>query len=135
MNLYIVLLVLFIHYVADFLFQKSSWAENKSHSVDHLLKHVSAYSVFWFPTTFILFLGMTSWEISLVSSIIFTIVTFICHLLTDYFTSKVTSKMFKNKIYGTKLPNLGLFSIIGLDQLAHYFQLFILLEILISYIS
>jgi len=52
-------------------------------------------------------------------------ITFILHTLTDYFTSKIVKYKFNKKHYGSFIPNFGAFTIIGLDQLLHYIQLFL----------
>ena len=52
-------------------------------------------------------------------------ITFILHFATDYITSRIVSKRFADKYYGSPIPNFGAFSIIGLDQVLHYAQLFL----------
>jgi hypothetical protein len=111
-----VLSILFIHWVADFLFQTEKMATMKSKDTNWLLIHVSVYSFTWF------FIGAF---FDPVKSALFFGITFICHFLTDYVTSRWTSKLYKNsKFYG--FPSF--FSVIGLDQWLHYFQLIISYE-------
>ena len=57
--------------------------------------------------------------------IYFPFITFFFHTLTDYFTSRVVSRLFAEKKLGTSIPNLGAFSVIGFDQVLHYIQLFL----------
>ena len=51
-------------------------------------------------------------------------ITFISHTITDYFTSRIVSKRFKDGHLGSAIPNLGAFTVIGFDQVLHYIQLF-----------
>lgn len=113
--------ILFIHWVADFIFQDEKWALGKSKNWDDLLHHTVTYSVFWILPA-ILMLGY--------DGAIFIIVTFLAHTTTDYFTSRVVSKKFANKEYGSAIPNFGAFTIIGFDQILHYIQLFLTYSIL-----
>jgi hypothetical protein len=117
-----------VHYIADFIFQAEEWAENKSKNNQALLSHVATYSTFWVVASFIMF-GVNQpghtveWYVA--HSMIFAITTFILHFATDYITSRIVSKRFANKHYGSPIPNFGAFSIIGLDQVLHYAQLFL----------
>ena len=120
--------IICVHYVADFIFQAEEWAENKSKSNKALLNHVSTYSTFWVFASCVLFgvnfPGHTmEWYVS--HSIGFAMVTFILHFITDYITSRIVSKRFADKYYGSPIPNFGAFTIIGLDQVLHYAQLFL----------
>ncbi len=120
--------IIVIHYIADFIFQAEEWAENKSKNNQALLSHVATYSTFWVFASCIMF-GVNQpghtveWYVS--HSMIFAITTFILHFATDYITSRIVSKRFTNKHYGSPIPNFGAFSIIGLDQVLHYAQLFL----------
>ena len=112
MNIEVILLIVLFHFINDFIFQSEDWAINKNNSLIHLLKHTIVYSLLWFiPIIFIL---------SIEKTIIFVIVTFILHTTTDFFTSKIVSKLFKENKLGSSIPNIGAFTMIGLDQLLHY---------------
>ena len=125
--------IIVVHYIADFIFQAEEWAENKSKNNQALLSHVATYSTFWVVASFIMF-GVNqpghTVEWYVVHSMIFAITTFILHFATDYITSRIVSKRFGNKHYGSPIPNFGAFSIIGLDQVLHYAQLFLTYYIL-----
>jgi hypothetical protein len=54
----------------------------------------------------------------------FWIITFVAHTITDYFSSIIVSNKFAKKEYETSIPNTGPFTIIGIDQVLHYIQLF-----------
>ena len=111
-NLEVLILIMFIHWVADFLFQTKERAINKSKSNYYLFQHVLVYTL-----TFYVF-GLTFY--SSISAIAFCGITFLFHFITDYFTSRWTSRLYRNKkFYG--FPSF--FSVIGLDQFLHFVQL------------
>lgn len=122
-SIFSVILIIFTHFVFDFIFQDTKWAVNKSHSFVSLLKHVFVYSLMMSLVMFFL--------LDLTGVIMFFIITFSFHLFTDYYSSKVISNMFKKKQFGTSIPNLGAFSFIGFDQFLHYLQLFLTYYLLI----
>lgn len=123
MNLIEIFSIIIIHWIADFLFQDEKWALGKSKNWKDLLNHTFVYSfVFWslLSLTNPLFnLGLTFYF-----SVYFFLITFICHTITDYFTSRIVSKKFAKGEYGSAIPNIGAFTIIGIDQVLHYIQLF-----------
>ena len=115
MTLIEIFVILITHWVADFICQDEQWALGKSKNWRDLLKHTTTYSALWWvPMMFML----------PIYGSVFVCVTFIFHTATDYFTSRIVSKKFENKHYGSTIPNFGAFTVIGLDQLLHYFQLF-----------
>lgn len=87
------------HWVADFVFQTNEMATNKSKSLTWLSIHIAAYTIvmlFFFPTMplFVLINGLT-------------------HFGIDYFTSKLTSKLWaKGDVH-------NFFVVIGMDQMFH----------------
>ncbi len=110
-NIYIVLGILFIHWVADFLCQTDWQAQNKSKKWNALLQHTGNYSVIWFLPMLYLFLGSADKAFSFVG------ITFVAHTITDYFTSRLNSKFWKEqKVH-------WFFVSVGFDQLLHYTQL------------
>lgn len=115
------LLILF-HYIADFIFQDEKWAKAKSYDFNALTDHTIIYSsVMGLLTFFCLPLEFASglhWGG-------FVLITFITHTITDYFTSKMVAKKFKENKLGSSIPNFGAFSIIGFDQVIHYATLFL----------
>ena len=125
-----VLVIVAIHWIADFIYQAEAWATNKSKSNSALLKHTVTYSLI---TTFLWALAFpTSYDFPNILKIhdgyqnlvyVF-LITFCLHTITDYFTSRVVSHKFANKEYGTPIPNSGAFTVIGFDQVLHYLQLF-----------
>lgn len=112
-----VVLILIIHWIADFVCQSESWSINKSKDWRVLVKHTLTYSLIWLIP---LCLYTGDW----VGTLYFVLITFVLHSLVDYHTSKAVKKRFEDKHYGSPIPNFGAFTLIGLDQLFHYLQLF-----------
>lgn len=132
-SIYEVLLILLVHYIADFIFQDDYWAKNKNKDNICLIKHTSVYSL----VTFMLLLPVvliyhpdSNISIIIFKTMIFSVISFVFHTVTDYYTSRIVGIKFENKQYGTKIPSVGVFSVIGLDQLLHYIQLFLMYKYL-----
>ncbi len=126
-------LLVLIHFIADFIFQDEKWALGKSKNLKDLLYHTVTYSLIWvLPIFFIFYTFCNNVEITEVidDTVLFVIITFICHTITDYFTSKIVSKKFSNQEYGSTIPNIGAFTYIGFDQVLHYGQLFFTYQLL-----
>jgi Protein of unknown function (DUF3307) len=116
-----IVIVVLYHWFADFVMQRGVDGKNKGHSLKHLLIHTTIYSILWFiPMVFVL---------GYLKAFIFVIITFISHTITDYFTSKKTSKEYLNGNFGgDSLPRrFDFFVTIGFDQSLHYIQLFLTL--------
>lgn len=129
-GLLIAFYIILVHYVADFVLQTEDMATRKSKEFGHLVMHTMVYSFTWLMGSAFLF--SQDCDASLLGKCVdtgkvftFVGITFIAHTITDYLTSKWTSRLFGNKIYYTGLPNFGAFSAIGLDQVLHYAQLFL----------
>lgn len=110
------LMIIICHWIFDFIFQAEEWALGKSKSLKPLLKHTFTYGILWNIPVYI-FTG------DIIGTLIFSLITFVAHTITDYFTSKAVSKKFANKELGGPIPNLGAFTYIGFDQVLHYIQL------------
>lgn len=110
---------LLIHWVADFCYQSDEQAKNKSKSNFYLLSHTVTYSA-------IIFIFIALWSIAMSPDeppkifpiLLFTIITFVTHTITDYFTSRLNSKLW------AKDDTHNFFVSIGFDQIIHYVQLF-----------
>ncbi len=113
--------IIFIHWFADFVLQTHYQATNKSKSWRALLGHVGTYSLVW------LFAGLClSGHYGIENVIAFTVVTFICHTITDYFTSRLNAKLWaKGDVH-------NFFVSVGFDQVLHYGQLFLTFYLLTS---
>jgi membrane-bound metal-dependent hydrolase YbcI (DUF457 family) len=105
----IVLSLVWIHFVADFLLQTDKMATNKSKSNKWLGIHCLVYS-----TPFLVF----GWR--------FALVTLCLHLVTDYFTSRGTSYLWKREM------RHWFFSLIGFDQAIHLTTLILTYHFLLA---
>jgi hypothetical protein len=121
-----VLLILFFHWVADFLLQTQDMATQKSKSLYWLTQHVKSYMFGMLPITgLIIFCGGT-----LGGCFSWWIINGALHWCTDYATSRWTSKLYATQQFYTpnkylKILNFpAFFSVIGLDQWIHYACLF-----------
>lgn len=128
MSLVEIFSIIIIHFIADFIMQDEKWALNKSKNWNDLLFHTFTYSfLWWIPVMMIALSLQTSNELiseTMSKGALFILITFICHTITDYFTSRIVSKKFAEGKYGSPIPNFGAFTLIGLDQVLHYIQLF-----------
>lgn len=112
--IWVILYILFWHWVADFVEQTHDMAINKSKSNKWLTKHIIAYgNALLFGSIPLLIFGVFfghNWAFVIV---IYVIVNMILHWITDYFTSRWTSKLWaENDVY-------NFFVVIGLDQFIH----------------
>lgn len=134
MNIFEILSIIFMHFLADFYLQTDEQAVNKSKSIKYLLSHTFIYSVFMCLTMMLM--------LDPLKALLFGLITFILHTLTDFITSRVNKyllpkevsyslKLYKEKenINFTHFPEgrnyHNFFLGIGFDQMLHYFQLFL----------
>jgi hypothetical protein len=102
--------MLVVHWIADFVIQTHWQATNKSKDNIALLAHVTTYTLcIGFVTPF---LGGV-W----ILWIIFVFVNGIAHFITDYFTSRWTSRLYARQDWH------NFFVVVGLDQLIHQMTL------------
>ena len=120
----IILLYLFIHWVADFVYQTDKQAKNKSTSIKWLLKHTITYGLIMTIFTYILYLNNTFGAQHLYFPLIFGLIQFITHTIVDYITSRINKKLWESK----QVHNF--FVMIGFDQFIHYTILFLSLTLL-----
>ncbi len=106
---YVLLAIFVVHFLADFVFQTSQMATGKSKSLKWLSIHVGVYGLVSIISLLLIsnsahsyYLGFAWWlgNVAL-------------HFITDFFTSKITSKYWEEKNYRF------FFVMIGLDQLIH----------------
>lgn len=105
----IILIILAVHFFADFVFQSTKMATGKSKSLKWLSIHVGVYGlVSVLSAVFIsmrldsYYYGFSWWAANI-----------ILHFAVDFFTSKITSRLWEQK-------NMRLFFVmIGFDQLLH----------------
>jgi hypothetical protein len=116
MNLQIALALILIHFIADFLCQTDSMALNKSKSIYWLTVHVITYTIVL--SIAIIIMAMV-FNLNFKTAIIYALLNGALHFITDFFTSKLTSRL-------AKLPSKHWFFVaIGADQLIHYYCLMI----------
>ena len=117
----IILAILFIHWIADFLLQTDWMATNKSKNNTALTAHVAAYCIPWAiaAVSFAFAYGN-------MAMLAFIPITFVCHWITDYFTSRLNTRLWNEK----KVH--WFFVSIGFDQFLHYAQLIITYQFLNS---
>lgn len=121
-SIYIVLIIIYCHWIADFVLQDEKWATSKGTDMVALLKHVTVYSMFWvIPGIFFFPKQM----------ILFILITFVCHFLTDWITSTNVKYKFEKGHLGSKIPNFGAFTVIGFDQFLHLLQLILTYKFLV----
>ncbi|MBL0682843.1 DUF3307 domain-containing protein [Aquimarina mytili] len=101
--------ILLAHWVGDYAFQTSKMAVGKSHHFKWLILHVLTYSGVLLLCSLILF--------PIKVAISFLLINCILHGITDFFTSKLTSKY-------RKKPRI-FFPIMGFDQLIHTATLYL----------
>ena len=95
-NVWLVVLVFWVHFISDFVLQTDEMAKNKSTSNKWLTEHVKIYTIVMF--------GFGP---------VYAIVNGILHWITDYFSSRASSKIWKDgRVH-------DFFVVIGIDQAIH----------------
>jgi len=119
MNLVEILGILFIHWIADFVLQTDTQAKNKSTSFYWLCGHTAMYTLVWTVIGAFYTAKYNFTEQGIINLLLFVVITFTAHTITDYFTSRLNSRLWS----AGKVHNF--FVSIGFDQWLHYAQLFI----------
>jgi hypothetical protein len=109
------LIMLATHYVADFIVQTRWQAENKSHRLDALAKHVATYTLVLVVVSVILFGPIGG---------LYAAVNGVLHFATDYFTSKWSAQFYVAKNWR------WFWYVIGFDQLIHQVTLALTLDMM-----
>lgn len=129
MNPFLILVI--IHWVADFFCQTDDMAINKSKSNYWLTIHVLVYSAVLIVGTGFLNFEPGRW-------VPFFMINGVLHWITDYYTSRWTSYLFQKaekhpfeKVYLNSWRH-WFFTVIGIDQVIHYACLFLTYQYLIS---
>lgn len=116
LSFYFVMLVIFAHWVADFVFQTHWMAVNKSKNNLALGSHVLVYTI-----VVGIILGIPLYvygNIPYITLGTWVTVNGILHFITDYITSRITSKLWQKEDYH------NFFVVVGFDQVIHYTCLF-----------
>ncbi len=107
-NIWILTIIIICHWLFDFVFQNAWMAINKSKNNKALILHTALYTVGWIcPMTILL--GPIAGH--------FLVITFVLHTITDYITSRITTKLY---LAGKRHK---FFVMIGFDQVLHLLQL------------
>lgn len=120
----IVLVLLFLHWIADFVLQSDTVAKGKSKYTYLLMEHTRLYALALGSGIFILqsFFGYDMGE-CFVFAIRFGLITWVFHTAQDYFTSKLNAKLY---------PKHSFWVALGFDQFLHFTQLILTYKILIN---
>jgi len=109
MEITTIVLLIWVHFFADFVCQTDKMAINKSSSNKWLSIHVGIYSLFLIPF-----------------GIEFAIVNFFLHYITDYISSRVTTKLWIAE------KRHWFFVVVGLDQALHMTALMVTYPLLVG---
>lgn len=109
-NFQVLVLILLVHFLADFALQTHEQATNKWHSFDALGWHVVTYGFCIF------ILGVDIFP-TVATAFWFYILNSALHWITDFVTSKFTHKFFEEKDFHNG------FVVVGADQLIHVITL------------
>ena len=115
-SFYFIIAVIVTHWIADFVFQTHWMAVNKSKNNIALSVHVFVYTII-----IGLILGTPLYVYGYMSYAILSswiVINGILHFITDYITSRITSKLWAKQDYH------NFFVVVGFDQVIHYTCLF-----------
>ncbi len=115
----IFIFILLIHFLADFALQTDEQAKGKSIDPKWLTYHVGVYSIIWLMASWFYFGDFRQ-------ALFFAIVTFICHWVTDFITSRVGKPFWDKGDYHNG------FVVVGFDQILHYLQLWYTFKIILE---
>lgn len=102
-----IILILFVHWIADFIVQTDYQGKNKSKSNLVLSRHILSYSLVMFLLALIVF------DIDYPKALVFTVLNGLLHFSVDYISSRCTYYFYSQE-------NMkGFWTIIGLDQFLH----------------
>lgn len=120
MNLIVIYTILFGHWISDFVLQnnKRKKGKIKHKNIKHILPHTLIYTTILSVLVFILQIFKILEPRYLFGVILFFIITYITHLLTDFCVTKVNEKHLRNNKRHKLLVS------IGFDQFLHCLTLF-----------
>lgn len=132
LNLIEIFAIIIVHWIADFWLQTDKQAKGKSKNWNDLLNHTITYSLVWLFIGGCIYLQQFKpynkehneimnqyWNHYIPLGLLFVLITFIAHTITDYFTSRLNSKLWaKGDVH-------NFFVSVGFDQVLHYIQLFL----------
>ena len=103
------ILLMMVHWLADFALQSPDQANNKWHSAEALGRHVFTYSICMSVVLLYLFSG----EFPIRTTLFGCALLAVSHYLIDFVTSKITHKLYEDSRYH------DFFVVIGFDQFLH----------------
>lgn len=115
-EIYLMILLL-VHFFADFGLQTHDQATKKCVSMKWLLYHTGVYSACWLLVMIPILGGR--------GALVFAMITLVLHTATDYLTSRIGKPFWEAKDFHNG------FVIVGFDQVLHYVQLYLTLKYLI----
>ncbi len=105
--MWLILSVIWLHFLGDFILQSDKMAQNKSKSLKWLTIHICVYTLPLF---------VLGWRFALINGL--------AHWVVDFFTSKATSKLWEKKEVHY------FFVVIGFDQALHMTIMFLTLGLI-----
>jgi len=114
-----IIVILFLHWLGDFVLHTDKQAKGKSKNWSDLLDHTTDYSLVFLAAGMLLSCWLEEYFISPAGILIFVAVTFVTHTAIDYVTSRINSRLWEQG------RTHDFFFCVGLDQYLHYFQLFV----------
>jgi len=118
-EIWVVLYLLFLHWVADFVLQSEEMANEKSKSIYALTMHIIIYGMIML-IGFIFFLVEPIFYVTGGQALLICFLISIFHWITDFITSKINKKLYKQK----KIHKF--FVSVGFDQWLHVAQILLI---------
>lgn len=119
---HIFILIILVHYLADFGLQTHAQAIGKGEGKKFinlpLFYHAGIYSLVWTIAT----IPILDYNLRF---LVFGMITFICHYLTDWVTSRISKPLFQKGDFHNG------FVVVGFDQVLHYLQLYFTFKLLL----
>lgn len=115
MDIIQLLIIIWAHFVADFMLQNDTMAQNKSTSNIWLTNHVMVYSfaMLGIMATFVYLLNPVSSHWQLVMLLVWAVINGALHWITDWVSSRATSYLWKQG------DRHNFFVVVGADQAVH----------------
>lgn len=115
MGIYDILLIIWAHFVADFMLQNDKMAQNKSTSNIWLTNHIMVYSaaMLGIMAPFVYFMDAANSHIQLMWLLVWVAINGALHWITDWCSSRATSYLWQ------KGDRHNFFVVVGADQAIH----------------
>jgi len=128
MGIYDILLIIWAHFVADFMLQNDKMAQNKSTSNIWLTNHIIVYSaaMLGIMAPFVYFMDSATSHIQLLWLLVWVAINGALHWITDWCSSRATSYLWQ------KGDRHNFFVVIGADQAIHLSTMVVTWEWLFS---